>query len=204
MKRLIAGARRVTVLTGFGMSPESDVLVTGGKCGPSTSGDFERDPRSIWELYNDKRSKFSTVAPNTAHFALAKLEKIIPNFILITQNIDSLHRLAGSKNIIELHGNIWKLRCTSCWKISDNYDVPLQLLPYCKDCGALLRPHVLWADELADIGVVSLARSALKCDVFVVVEISIEDQVSQKFILEAKSHGAKIAVINADILSQLV
>ncbi|MDP3597941.1 MAG: Sir2 family NAD-dependent protein deacetylase, partial [Nitrospirota bacterium] len=145
----IASARAITILTGAGISADSGVPTFRGADGLwhnfraedlATPEAFERDSRLVWEWYNWRREILATKRPNEAHHALVRLEERANNFHLITQNVDGLHRLAGSRNLSELHGDIWKVRCTSCRVVTDNREVPLALLPHCHTCGGLLRP----------------------------------------------------------------
>src|SRR6185503_17759328 len=108
---------------------------------------FKRNPRLVWEWYEYRRNLVAGAQPNAAHEALARMEKLFPEFHLITQNIDGLHHRAGSQNVIELHGNITRTRCfdegTIVSKWNDSGDVP----PKCPRCGGLLRPDVVWFEE---------------------------------------------------------
>ncbi|MEK7762122.1 MAG: Sir2 family NAD-dependent protein deacetylase, partial [Nitrospirota bacterium] len=153
----LASARHVTVLTGAGISADSGVPTFRGADGLwrnfraedlATPEAFERDPQLVWEWYNWRRELIATKQPNPAHIALVELEHRRPDtFWLITQNVDGLHRTAGSQRLSEIHGNIWKVRCTGCGIISENREVPLPILPTCRLCQALLRPHIVWFGE---------------------------------------------------------
>ena len=81
---------------------------------------FARDPSLVWEWYNMRRETLATIKPNPAHTALATLEGRVEDFTLITQNVDGLHEMGGSRNVIELHGNIWRVRCTGCGRVTEN------------------------------------------------------------------------------------
>src|SRR5205085_7780699 len=96
---------------------------------------FERDPRLVWEWYNWRRELIATKQPNPAHHALVKLEqRWTDRMWLITQNVDGLHRAAGSQRLSEIHGNIWKVRCTGCGAVSENLEIPIPILPTCRLC----------------------------------------------------------------------
>src|SRR5262245_57489267 len=124
----LQGAKAVAVLTGAGISAESGLPTFRGAGGywkgrtamelASPEG-FRRDPLMVWEWYNQRRRNLQTARPNPGHFALAELEARVPEFGLITQNVDRLHHAAGSKKIIELHGNIWEVRCSECNQVYD-------------------------------------------------------------------------------------
>jgi NAD-dependent deacetylase len=153
-KEILIKAQGVTVLTGAGISAESGIPTFRGDDGlwkkyrpedVDTEDAFRRNPKYVWEWYNDFRKLISKTSPNPGHYALAALEKIKSNLTVITQNIDDHHRAAGNTNIIELHGNIWWARCMECNHIEENRDVPLKEIPLkCKACSALLRPGVIW------------------------------------------------------------
>ncbi|GAG03457.1 unnamed protein product, partial [marine sediment metagenome] len=150
-------ASRVAVLTGAGISAESGIPTFRGEEGLwkkyrpeelATPTAFSRDPKLVWEWYDWRRGIIGQKETNPGHKVIARWEETFPTVSLITQNIDGLHQKAGSKNIWELHGNIWKLRCTEEGTITENYDTPLkEIPPLCSNCGALLRPHVVWFGE---------------------------------------------------------
>ena len=136
-------AHSVTILTGAGISADSGVPTFRGADGLwknfrpeelASPDAFERDPTLVWEWYNWRRELLSTKKPNAAHEALVQLEEQIDNFWLITQNVDGLHPAAGTTNLSEIHGNIWKVRCTGCGNIEDNHDVPIAIPPHCGTC----------------------------------------------------------------------
>ena len=139
----LAAARSVAVLTGAGISADSGVPTFRGADGLwrnfraedlATPEAFERDPRLVWEWYNWRRELIASKKPNPAHDAIAVMERRFPRFWLITQNVDGLHRDAGSTKLSEIHGNIWKVRCTACGRIEDNRQVPIPILPACTAC----------------------------------------------------------------------
>lgn len=131
-------SRKVTVLTGAGVSAESGIPTFRGAGGLwrryeatklATPEAWERDPGLVWEFYNHRRELARTCAPNPAHTALARLEARWRDaggtFTLITQNIDGLHEQAGSENVVRLHGSLWQVRCLSCGEVIANRDVPI-------------------------------------------------------------------------------
>jgi len=204
----LASARRVTILTGAGISADSGVPTFRGTDGLwrnfraedlATPDAFERDPHLVWEWYNWRREILATKTPNDAHHALVRLEERANDFHLITQNVDGLHRLAGSQNISELHGDIWKVRCTSCRVVIDNRDVPLALLPHCHTCGGLLRPHIVWFGEALDEQVLTdSVRAVESCDVMVIVGTSGLVYPAAMLMPAAQAHGAFVIEINLD------
>ena len=155
---ILKSAKSLFVLTGAGVSAESGIPTFRGPQGLwknysatelATPQAFKKNPALVWEWYQWRQDLISNAKPNPAHYALAELERIIPHFLLLTQNVDGLHQRAGSKNILELHGNIFRTRCLSCGEIADYKKPPgttNNTLPKCI-CGGLLRPDVIWFGE---------------------------------------------------------
>jgi NAD-dependent deacetylase len=201
-------ARAVTVLTGAGISAESGVPTFRGKDGLwkryqvmdlVTPEAFGRDPRLVWEFYNWRRQLIAGLQPNPGHHALVRLEMNKPAFTLITQNVDGLHTRAGSKNVLEIHGCLWEVQCTRCFKVSRNEEPQLPDLPTCEKCGGLLRPHVVWFGESLDYELLNNAVDAAQsCDVMLVVGTSAVVQPAASLALQAKSAGAFVAEINVE------
>lgn len=154
---------RIFVLTGAGISAESGLPTFRGAGGiwrgyraqdVATPEAFRADPAMVWQFYCERRKRHSTVFPNPAHFALAKMEEALGDrFFLCTQNVDSLHELAGSKNVVHMHGRLMQTRCSreGCrTKPFDDERLYLSYaeIPKCPECGAMLRPHVCWFGEV--------------------------------------------------------
>lgn len=208
LKNAIKDAERVTVLTGAGISAESGVPTFRGEGGLWRNHDvmelatphaFERDPELVWEFYNWRRDLISKLTFNPAHKALVELEGIKPYFTLISQNVDGLHLLAGSKNLLEIHGNLWKVRCTQCNEITLDRSPDMGPLPKCKTCGGLLRPHVVWFGESLDSELLYRAVDASKdCQVMLVIGTSSVVQPAASLALQAKDGGAIVAEINLE------
>ena len=143
---------RIVVFTGAGVSAESGIPTFRGAGGLwrnfrsedlATPEAFARDPRLVWEWYEWRRGLVRNAPPNAAHFAIAKIERAV----VITQNVDALHARAGSRDIIELHGNLFRVRCTREQTTRDAIDAFDEIPPRCQ-CGALLRPDVVWFGEM--------------------------------------------------------
>ncbi len=208
VKDKLAAAEAITVLTGAGISADSGVPTFRGADGLwrnfraedlATPKAFERDPRLVWEWYNWRRELIATKQPNDAHKALAELERRCPEFWLMTQNVDGLHRNAGSRKLSEIHGNIWKVRCTGCGRVEDNRDVPIALLPSCSHCQSLLRPHIVWFGESLFADDLDRCSRALRdCDVLLVIGTSGVVYPAAGFASIAKAAGAFVAEINLD------
>jgi NAD-dependent deacetylase len=203
----IAAARMLTVLTGAGISADSGVPTFRGTDGLwrnyraedlATPEAFERDPRLVWEWYNWRREVLATKKPNEAHLALAELEqRLTDKMWLITQNVDGLHRQAGSHRLSEIHGNIWLVRCTGCGTVTENRQVPIPILPTCQDCKALLRPHIVWFGESLDPTDLRRCNDALgSCDLFLVIGTSGVVYPAAGFATMAKEAGATVVEIN--------
>jgi NAD-dependent deacetylase len=199
-------ARRVAVLTGAGVSAESGVPTFRGKEGLwkhyrpedlATPDAFSRDPRLVWQWYNWRRGLVAHAQPNRGHYALADLQRTVPEFTLITQNVDDLHEQAGSRNVLKLHGDIWQVRCLSCareW--IDTRPAIAELPPRC-GCGGLLRPGVVWFGEELRPGVWDCAeKAARKSDLFLVIGTSAVVYPAAGLVRVAKCAGAKVVEIN--------
>lgn len=210
IKERLALARAITVLTGAGISADSGIPTFRGEDGLwrnfraedlATPEAFARDPRLVWEWYDWRRGLIASKTPNAGHHTLAEMEKRCGRFTLITQNVDGFHALAGSRNLVELHGNIWKVRCTKCGRVSVNRDVPLQILPYCQlpsqKCGGLLRPHIVWFGESLDARDIEKSMAALQdCDFMLVIGTSGVVWPVASFAEVAKSSGAFVVEVN--------
>ncbi|HTA41529.1 MAG TPA: Sir2 family NAD-dependent protein deacetylase, partial [Bryobacteraceae bacterium] len=122
--------------------------------------------------YEERRRAIAKAQPNAGHHALAEMEKRVATFTLITQNVDGLHDLAGSKNIIKLHGDIWVVRCLQCGKEQVDRSELNDLPPYCA-CGGMLRPGVVWFGEMLPEGAMERATAAvLSADILIVAGTS--------------------------------
>jgi len=214
-KSLIAAfdpARKIVVLTGAGISAESGVPTFRGEDGLwrryraeelATPHAFEADPKLVWEWYDWRRGIINKAQPNAGHLAIAEMEQLFPHFSLITQNVDGLHRRAGNSKVIEIHGNLWQVRCVSgCLKegrVREDFRCPLPVIPPLCDCGALLRPHVVWFGESLDQGDLTQAYSLIEaCDILLVVGTSAVVQPVASFPLMAKQAGAMVIEVNMD------
>jgi NAD-dependent deacetylase len=205
---LLAEVDRLVVLTGAGISVESGIPPFRGPEGLwrsfrpeqlATPQAFQQDPQLVWEWYDWRRGKIAPTRPNPGHEALVRLEARIPDFLLLTQNVDGLHRLAGSRRLLEIHGNIWEVCCLECGRVTEDRRVPLPLLPHCELCGGLLRPNVVWFGESLDPDILRQAGAALaQAQLVLVVGTSAVVQPAASFALWARQSGARIAEINPD------
>jgi NAD-dependent deacetylase len=204
----LATARHVAALTGAGVSAESGIPTFRGLGGLwrgrdpmslATPEAFERDPAEVWEFYNWRRDLVARAEPNPAHHALARLAGLVPRFTLITQNVDRLHQRAGSADVLELHGNLGDVRCTACKRTTDRTGEALPPLPSCDDCGALLRPAVVWFGEALPPDVWDWAESAVRgADVLLVVGTSAVVYPAAGLATLAHRLGRRVIEINPD------
>jgi NAD-dependent deacetylase len=204
----LAGARRLLVLTGAGISAESGVPTFRGPEGLwrqfrpeelATPEAFERDPKLVWEWYAWRRERIAPLKPNAAHRAIAGLESRVPEFLLATQNVDGLHGLAGNRRLAELHGNLWRLRCSACGACREDRRVPLPELPPRCGCGGLLRPDVVWFGEALPEGEVERAMAAGRAaDVVLVVGTSSLVYPAAAIAPLARAAGAFLVEVNPD------
>lgn len=172
---VLRSARSVVALTGAGISAESGVptfrdALTGlwARYDPqklATPEAFAADPQLVWNWYKWRQELIAETRPNPGHLALAALELKVPSMIVVTQNIDGLHEMAGSSQVIEVHGNIWRTRCTVERKTLPRERSAARLrsdLPSCPDCGGLLRPDVVWFGEALPEGAFEQAMDAVR------------------------------------------
>lgn len=170
---------RVAVLTGAGISAASGIPTFRGgddslwsQYRPqelATPEAFARDPELVWRWYDWRRSLIAGHEPNAAHTALARLAEHV-QLDLITQNVDGYHQQAGSRDVIEFHGSIWTLLCTTCRHEAEDRRVPLPILPHCPQCSGLLRPGVVWFGEgIPPRAHEDAVTAAISCAVFLVI-----------------------------------
>jgi len=232
-REVVSSSSHVVILTGAGVSAESGVPTFRGAGGfwrtfqaqdLATPEAFMDDPSLVWEFYHYRREVMSSKEPNPAHKAIADFEERFlragKQVVVITQNIDGLHKRAGSKNIIELHGNLFKTRCTRCEEIKVNTESPIcealrdkgcpdpqardaripeESLPRCTSCGGLLRPHVVWFGEGLEEQVLASAYSHLEsCDLCLVVGTSSIVYPAAMFAPEVAARGVPTAEFNLE------
>ncbi len=204
---LVKNSNKITVITGAGISAESGVPTFRGPDGLwknfraeelATPEAFNRNPEVVWEWYNWRRELISKCSPNPAHEFLVNLEEEKgDNFLLITQNVDGLHRKAGNKRIIEIHGCLWRVKCTQCSYKDYNYDVPIKILPKCPECKGLLRPDVVWFGEALDYNDLQESiQACINCDLLIVIGTSGVVQPVASFPFQAKRNNEKIKIVD--------
>ncbi|MCB2154312.1 NAD-dependent deacylase [bacterium] len=204
-------ARSVLVLTGAGISAESGIPTFRGKDGWWKNHDpmelaspegFARNPALVWEWYAYRYHLVEKAQPNPGHHAIAHLEERTPAFLLLTQNVDGLHRRAGSKNVHEIHGSIQRMRCTRTGKIYHPTDVPIEPpFPLKTPDGDLLRPDVVWFGETIRMDAAEAVEDFLAThhpDVCLLIGTSALFAYIQSWSLRAKYAGARLVEINAE------
>lgn len=205
---ILLNSERVVVSTGAGVSRESEIPTFREKqtgiwatFDPeklATVDGFLKNPKLVWDWYQERIKMIEKVEPNPGHYAIAELENLIQEFTLITQNIDNLHQRAGSKNICELHGNIFQYKCFEEDKIIQQLPESDQSPPLCPNCHGLIRPNVVWFGEALPEEALDLAfKKAASCDCIIVVGTSGLVQPAASLPFVAKQHtGAKIIEVN--------
>jgi len=206
VRKWLANAASVAALTGAGISAESGIPTFRGPGGLwrtyraedlATPQAFARDPHLSWEWYNRRRGIIATAEPNAGHVALAEVERRLPSFTLLTQNVDGLHDRAGSRRILKVHGDIWTLRCTACAREWRDARPSLPELPPKCECGGLARPGVVWFGEGLPEDVWSAAVDAVRAaQVLLVIGTSALVYPAAGLVQLAQSAGAKVVEIN--------
>lgn len=209
----LARARRVVAITGAGVSAESRIPTYRDKMeGLWASFDFQKlatpeafaaDPETVSRWYDYRRGKCLEAEPNPGHVALARLEALLGarggRLTLLTQNVDRLHQRAGSRDVVELHGNIIEWRCTKSGRRYPNLPVPLPRFPMESDDGGLLRPDVVWFGEaLPERAVLAAYEACERCDLFLSIGTSAVVYPAAGFIQVARAAGAVTVEVNRD------
>jgi len=202
----IKNSKKIVFVTGAGISQESGIPTFRGNDGLwrkydpmklATIDAFYDDPKLVWEWYEDRRKNILAAKPNAGHYAIAELEKFT-KIVVLTQNIDGLHQRAGSKNVLELHGSIIRIKCTVC-----NYKADIQtkfdsLPPKC-DCGNILRPDVVWFGESLPQDIWQQAMiEASSCDMMIVAGTSLLVSPANTLPLYAKQNNALLIEVNPE------
>lgn len=202
-------ARHVAVLTGAGISAESGIptfrdALTGlwahyNPADLATREAFERDPKLVWDWYAWRRQLVQGAQPNAGHRALADLAGRVPRLTLITQNVDGLHQRAGSTDVIELHGNLSRVKCFDEDVVVELWEATEAVPPQCPKCGGLLRPDVVWFGEQLPVNALLAAgRAAQDCDVFLSIGTSGMVEPAASLPRVAARNDATVVIINPD------
>ena len=204
----LAQTNYLLVITGAGISAESGIPTFRGADGLwknyraeelATPWAFERDPETVWQWYDWRRGIIENAQPNPGHLAIKELEEMFKSFLLITQNVDGLHARTGIKSMIEIHGNLWRVRCTREEKTSMLMDVPLKEIPPKCECGAILRPDVVWFGEsIPAVALETSFRIIEQCDALIVVGTSGVVYPVASFPQRVKDNGGYVLEFNVE------
>ena len=211
LRDTLASAERVAVLTGAGVSAASGLATFRGAGGLwrshraedlATPEAYARDPELVWAWYYERFERVAAAAPNPAHTRLAELEaRILQNtghFTLVTQNVDGLHRRAGSQNLVELHGNLTLSRCERCGNLTA-LALEMTLPPMCPACGSRMRPNVVWFGErLPEAALETAARAFMTAQVTLVIGTSGVVEPAASLGRLALQRGAQVIEINPE------
>ncbi|EMP40397.1 Kinesin-like protein KIF13A [Chelonia mydas] len=232
-REVFAKAKHIAIITGAGVSAESGVPTFRGTGGYwrkwqaqelATPEAFARNSSRVWEFYHYRRELMLSKQPNPAHVAIAECEARLSkqgrSVVVITQNIDELHRKAGTKHLLEIHGSLFKTRCTSCGNVAKNYKspicpalagkgapdpeiedakIPVENLPRCEEqgCNGLLRPHVVWFGETLNSDILTEVENELEiCDLCLVVGTSSVVYPAAMFAPQVSARGVPVAEFN--------
>lgn len=203
----LAYSEAIVFFTGAGISAESGISTFRGTDGiwnklkPEELANFDaflKNPDRVWEWYQYRRKIINESAPNPAHLAIAELENYFNNLVVVTQNVDNLHRRAGSKTVYELHGNIESNYCIKCKTFYNSPDFASDKVPVCK-CGGLIRPDIVWFGEFLPQDVFDSAESAARnCDIMFVVGTSSVVFPAAQIPIIAKQSGAILVEVNLE------
>jgi len=212
LKELIARSNRIVAFTGAGLSAESGISTFRGAGGlwskydPAIYADihhFRKDPTYYWSFFRDERYPVIKKAePNAGHHALVELEKRGKLYRVITQNIDGLHQVAGSSDVIELHGTTRKILCTGCdrtYTMDEAYEqLEMEMPPHCS-CGAILKPGtILFGESLPRAALETALQISKDCDMFLVLGSSLVVYPAASMPRLAKKSGAALVIVNLD------
>lgn len=213
VREALAAAGSIVVLTGAGISAESGIptfrdAMSGlwARFRPedlATPEAFRRDPATVWEWYAWRRERVASVVPNAAHHAIARLERHVAargaRFVLMTQNVDGLHAAAGSRNVLELHGNIRRVKCFDRGHAATEWPRGTAGPPPCAVCGSPLRPDVVWFGEALPAAALDAAlEAAADCELFLSIGTSGLVEPAASLAYAALDRGARVIEVNPD------
>lgn len=203
----IANSKKVVFFTGAGISSESGIPTFRGKNGiwnklkPEELANFNaflKNPELVWEWYKHRKQIINEAKPNAGHLAIAESQNIFPEVTVITQNIDNLHRRAGSKIVFELHGNIERNYCIKCRKYFNGELDFSKGIPKCS-CGGLIRPDVVWFGEYLPREQFNASEKAAEnCDMFFIIGTSAVVYPAASLVFTAKQAGAFLIEVNIE------
>ncbi len=205
----LRNALHVVVFTGAGISAESGVPTfrdaqssLWSQFDPmkmASPEGFLENSKQVLDWYAWRRNLIAQAQPNAAHLAIARMQKLAPLLTLITQNVDGLHQRAGNCDVIELHGNIFRMKCSACDQVVENGEQGYSETARCLQCGGLLRPDVVWFGESLAAGSYGLAKEAVRsCDVFLSVGTSSKVYPAAVLPFEAAERGKTVIQVNPE------
>jgi len=206
---LLRKTKYVVALTGAGVSQESGLRTfREAQSGLweqyrpedlATPQAFQRNPKLVWDWYAMRRELAGTVEPNPGHYAVAEMAHHIQDFVLVTQNVDGLHRKAGSRDVIELHGNLQRVKCSNCGMAAQVWDEAVDDVPRCSSCGGLLRPDVVWFGEQLPLDALEKAvEVSRRCDAFLSIGTSGLVRPAASLAYAARRNGGVVIEVNAE------
>ncbi len=208
LKSVLTQDTKVVVLTGAGISAESGVHTFRGEDGLwkkfrpeelATFDAFMANPELVWEWYEYRRKIIEQIKPNPAHLALVEFQNYFEKFDLITQNVDGLHHQAGSRNVVELHGNIKRNKCIKCGTKYETLEKATQGIPPKCQCGGNIRPDVVWFGEMLPENAINYAfKVSSDCDLFFAVGTSAVVHPAASLPVIAKRSGAYVVEVNIE------
>lgn len=208
LKSLLSKETKVVALTGAGISAESGVPTFRGEDGLwkkfrpeelATFDAFMANPQLVWEWYEYRRKIIEEIKPNPGHLALVEFQNYFEKFDLITQNVDGLHEQAGSKNVVELHGNIKRNKCIGCGVKYETLEKAIPGIPPKCPCGGNIRPDVVWFGEMLPPDAINYAfRVSSECDLFFSVGTSAVVHPAASLPMIAKRNGAYVVEVNIE------
>jgi NAD-dependent protein deacetylase/lipoamidase len=197
---------RIVFFTGAGMSAESGIPTYRGRGGIwkqynyedyACQRAFDRDPDLVWDFHDKRRATVAGCAPNPGHAVIARVQKAKPRTSVVTQNIDGLHQRAGAREVVELHGSLWRVRCDAEGTVRDDVSVPMK--PRKCACGVYFRPDIVWFEDSLDHRVLRRAREMLEaCDLLVSVGTSAVVYPAAELPRIAVEQGAETIEINLE------
>lgn len=200
-------AKEIVFFTGAGISAESGIPTFRGKDGiwnklkPEELANFNaflKNPDLVWQWYQHRRQIIEEKQPNAGHYAIVNFEQLFDKVTVVTQNVDNLHNRAGSKKVLELHGNIEKNYCIKCKTRYDNLNLnDHKSVPKCNICGSLIRPDVVWFGEMLPQDVFNEAeKAAMRSDICFVIGTSAVVYPAANIPILAKQYGSTLVEIN--------
>lgn len=200
---------KIGILTGAGISAESGIATFRGMGGMwenhsieevATLSGFKKNPLLVWQFYEARRRQALSCKPNKGHFGVAQLQEKMgeKNFSITTQNVDGLHQRAGAKNVLELHGSLWRVQCTKCLKVRETYELFDELPPKCF-CGGVLRPAIVWFGESLPMDIFERAyQDAKNSNLYIVIGTSGVVEPAASLARVAASNGSEVWEINPE------